>query len=340
MNQRGLRPCAVAVLIALLPLTAFGQEPKTAWGHPNLQGVWTSSTYTPLERPDSLTDQAFLSEEELASLNELLTGEGVDPLRARSVLAADSEEERLERTRQTQENIHYDNSVWLREQQPRQLTTTRTSLIVDPPDGKIPALLATAEEREAMRRQESRWLVYNNPSPSYESHQTRTLQERCLAWRHEGPPMLPASYNDLLQIFQTEHYVVLMQEMRANKVRIVPLDGRPHISPLIRQWPGDSRGRWEGDTLVVETVNFNDKVTFNGANVGLRVEERFTRLDDETIRYQFTVDDPTTWVQPWSAEFPLMKRDGPLYEYACHEGNYDIRHILEVARNIERGDTP
>ena len=152
--------------------------------------------------------------------------------------------------------------------------------------------------------------------------------------------MLPASYNDLLQIFQTEHYVVLMQEMRANKVRIVPLDGRPHISPSIRQWPGDSRGRWEGDTLVVETANFNDKVTFNGANVGLRVVERFTRLDDETIRYQFTVDDPTTWVQPWSAEFPLMKRDGPLYEYACHEGNYDIRHILEVARNIERGDTP
>ena len=340
MNQRGLRACAVAVLIALLPLTAFGQEPETVWGHPNLQGVWTSSTYTPLERPDSLADQAFLSEEELASLNELLTGEGVDPLRARSVLAADSEEERLERTRQTQENIHYDNSVWLREQQPRQLTTTRTSLIVDPPDGKIPALLATAEEREAMRRQESRWLVYNNPSPSYESHQTRTLQERCLAWRHEGPPMLPASYNDLLQIFQTEHYVVLMQEMRANKVRIVPLDGRPHISPSIRQWPGDSRGRWEGDTLVVETANFNDKVTFNGANVGLRVVERFTRLDDETIRYQFTVDDPTTWVQPWSAEFPLMKRDGPLYEYACHEGNYDIRHILEVARNIERGDTP
>ena len=340
MNQWGLRACAVAVLVALLPLTTVGQEPKTAWGHPNLQGVWTSSTYTPLERPDSLADQAFLSEEELASLNELLTGEGVDPLRARSVLAADSEEERVERTRQTQENIHYDNSVWLREQQPRQLTTTRTSLIVDPPDGKIPALLSTAEEREAMRRQASRWLVYNNPSPSYDSHQTRTLQERCLVWRHEGPPMLPASYNDLLQIFQTEHYVVLMQEMRANKVRIVPLDGRPHISPSIRQWPGDSRGRWEGDTLVVETANFNDKVTFNGANVGLRVVERFTRLDDETIRYQFTVDDPTTWVQPWSAEFPLMKRDGPLYEYACHEGNYDIRHILEVARNIERRDTP
>ena len=340
MNQRALRVFPVVTLIVFVPLAVLGQEPTTAWGHPDLQGVWTSSTYTPLERPDSLADQVFLSEEELASLNELLTGDGVDPLRARSVLAAGTEEERLERTRQTQENIHYDNSVWLREQQPRQLTTTRTSLIVDPPDGKIPTRIATAEEREAMRRQESRWLVYNNPSPSYESHQTRTLQERCLVWRHEGPPMLPASYNDLLQIFQTQHHVVIMQEMRANKVRIVPLDGQPHISPSIRQWPGDSRGRWEGDTLVVETVNFNEKVTFNGANVGLRVVERFTRLDDETIRYEFTVEDPTTWVQPWSAEYPLMKRDGPLYEYACHEGNYDIRHILEVARNVERGDTP
>ena len=173
----------------------FGQSindpgSRTSWGHPNLQGIWTSSTYTPLERPDNLGDQAFLSEEELASLNELLTEEGVDPLRARSVLAADSKEERIERTQQSQENIHYDNSVWLREEQPRQLTTTRTSLIVDPPDGRIPELLAAAMEREAMRKQESRWLVYNLASPSYASHQTRTLQERCLAWRHEGPPML------------------------------------------------------------------------------------------------------------------------------------------------------
>ena len=332
---------AVVLPLILTPFTAFSQSTngsgtRTAWGDPDLQGVWTSSTYTPLERPDNLGDQAFLSEEELTSLNELLTEEGVDPLRARSVLSADSEEERIERTRQSQENIHYDNSVWLREEQPRRLSTARTSLIVDPPDGRIPALTAAATEREAMRRQESRWLVYNLATPSYASHHTRTLQERCLAWRHEGPPMLPASYNDLIQIFQTENHVVIMQEMRANKVRIVPLDGRSHLSSKIRQWPGDSVGRWEGETLVVETVNFNEKVTFNGANVGLHVVERFTRMDDDTIRYEFTVDDQTTWVRAWSAEFPLMKREGPLYEYACHEGNYDIRHILEVARNLEQ----
>ena len=348
MTQRCDLVAAVAALMVplmmLMPLTSAAEAgqsteqstPRTPWGHPDLQGIWTSSTYTPLERPDNLGDQQFLSEEELAALNELLTEEGVDPLRARSVLSASSEEDRVARTRQTQENIHYDNSVWLREEQPRRLTTTRTSLIVDPPDGKIPPMIATAEEREAMRRQESRWLVYNISPQSFASHRTRTLQERCLVWRHEGPPMLPASYNDLLQILQTEDYVVIMQEMRANTARIVPLDGRPHIPSSIRQWPGDSRGRWEGDTLVVDTINFNDKVTFNGANVGLHVVERFTRTDDETIRYEFTVDDETTWARSWSAEFPLMKREGPLYEYACHEGNYDIRHILEVARNLDK----
>ncbi len=308
---------------------------RTPWGHPDLQGYWTSSTYTPLERPENLGDQALLSEQELAELNELLTAEGVDPLRARSVLAAETDEERSEVTRQTQENIHYDNSIWLREQDPRRLTTRRTSLITDPPNGRIPPLLPSAQEREAIRKAESRWLVYNNPVQSFDSHQTRTLQERCLMWRHEGPPMLPASYNDLMQIFQTEHYVVVSQEMRANPPRIIPLDGRPHAPDAIREWAGDSRGRWEGETLVVETTRFNDKVHFNGSSVGLHVEERFTRVDAETIRYEFTVTDPTTWERPWTAEFPLMEREGPTYEYACHEGNYDARHILEVARNLD-----
>ena len=308
---------------------------RTPWGHPDLQGYWTSSTYTPLERPENLADQAFLSEEELAELNELLTAEGVDPLRARNVLAAETDEERAEVTRQTQENIHYDNSIWLREQDPRKLSTRRTSLITDPPNGRIPPLIPSAQEREAIRKAESRWLVYNNPVQSFDSHQTRTLQERCLAWRHEGPPMLPPSYNDLMQIFQTEDYVVVAQEMRTNPPRIIPLGGRPHAPDAIREWAGDSRGRWEGETLVVETTRFNDKVHFNGSSVGLHVEERFTRIDDETIRYEFTVTDPTTWTQPWTAEFPFMKREGPTYEYACHEGNYDARHILEVARNLD-----
>ena len=343
ISQRPVRfgLATAAFLVALLasaPAVAQsgdGAANRTPWGHPDLQGYWTSSTYTPLERPEHLGDRAFLSEEELAELNELLTADGVDPLLARSVLEAETEEERVARTRQTQENIHYDNSVWLREDDPRRLTTRRTSLITDPPNGQIPPLVPSAQEREAIRKAESRWLVYNNPAPSFDSHQTRTLQERCLVWRHEGPPMLPASYNDLMQIFQTEDHVVVAQEMRNNPPRIIPLHGRPHTPDAIREWAGDSRGRWEGDTLVVETARFNDRVHFNGSSVGLHVEERFTRVDDETIRYEFTVTDPTTWTQPWSVEYPLMKRSGPTYEYACHEGNYDARHILEVARNLD-----
>ena len=347
MRQRHiLFGAAVAALLAaspaMAPVPAFAQSadewsmPRTAWGHPDLQGYWTSSTYTPLQRPESLGDQAFLSEEELAAANEILTAEGVDPLRARSYLAGATEEERLERTQQTQENIHYDNSIWLRENQPRRLAMRRTSLIVDPPNGRIPPLIPSAREREALRRAESRWLTTNISPQSFDSHETRTLQERCLVWRHEGPPMLPPSYNDLMQILQTEHYVVVMQEMRENDARIIPLDGRPHLPGSMREWSGDSRGRWEGDTLVVESINFNDKVHFNGSSTGLHVVERFTRVDDENIRYEFTVTDPTTWVQPWSVEYPLMKREGPLYEYACHEGNYDARHILEVARNLDK----
>ena len=341
-RRRVLGGLAVIAVVAASPGVApvFTQSGDAAsarmpWGHPDLQGYWTGSTYTPLERPENLGDQALLSEQELAELNELLTAEGVDPLRARSVLEAETDEERSEVTRQTQENIHYDNSIWLREQDPRRLTTRRTSLITDPPNGRIPPLLPSAQEREAIRKAESRWLVYNNPVQSFDSHQTRTLQERCLMWRHEGPPMLPASYNDLMQIFQTEHYVVVSQEMRTNPPRIIPLGSRPHAPDAIREWAGDSRGRWEGETLVVETTRFNDKVHFNGSSVGLHVEERFTRVDAETIRYEFTVTDPTTWERPWTAEFPLMKREGPTYEYACHEGNYDARHILEVARNLD-----
>ena len=344
MNQRpmlfGVATLAVvAASLAVAPAFAqSGDEPsrRTPWGHPDLQGYWTSSTYTPLERPEHLGDQAFLSEEALTELNALLTTDGVDPLRARTVLAAETEEERVEVTRQTQENIHYDNSVWLREEDPRKLTTRRTSLITDPPNGRIPPLTPSAQEREAIRKAQSRWLVYNNPVQSFDSHETRTLQERCLVWRHEGPPMLPASYNDLMQVFQTEDYVVVAQEMRDNPPRIIPLDGRPHVPDPIREWAGDARGRWEGDTLVVETTRFNEKVHFNGSSVGLHVEERFTRVDDQTIRYEFTVTDPSTWTQPWTAEFPLMKREGPTYEYACHEGNYDARHILEGARNLDK----
>jgi hypothetical protein len=148
--------------------------------------------------------------------------------------------------------------------------------------------------------------------------------------------MLPPAYNDIHQILQTPDHVVIFTELNNSLPRIIPLDGRPALPDGIQLIPGDSRGRWEGDTLVVESANFTDKTRFRGSSAALHVTERFTRVDAETIRYEFTVDDPTTWAQPWSAEIPMVATEGPMYEYACHEGNYDIRHILEIYRNLER----
>ena len=170
---------------------------------------------------------------------------------------------------------------------------------------------------------------------AFDSYEIRPLSERCIVWPHSGPPMLPPAYNDIHQIFQTPDHVVVFTELNNNSPRIIPLDGRPFISDKIRQFPGDSRGRWEGDTLVVETTNFTDKTRFQRSSEALHVVERFTRIDADTILYEFTVDDPTSWTSPWSAEFPMVKTEGPLFEYACHEGNYDVRHLLEIYRNLE-----
>jgi hypothetical protein len=346
MRDRFLAAILTAIAVAsLVAPPVAGQAQKTAadaWtqsrtpdGQPDLQGIWTMATYTPLERPANFAGREFLTEEEAAELSRDLTAEGVDPL-ARSALAAETDEQRRERLRQSKENIHYDNAVWLTEKRPKGLSSRRTSLIVDPPDGKIPPLTPEAKKREADREKTSSFLVENIAHPSYDSHETRTLQERCLVWRHEGPPMLPPSYNDRLQIIQGPGHVAIFQEMSNNAIRIIPLDGRPHLPPSIRQWPGDSRGRWEGNTLVVDTTNFTHKTHFGGSSEALHVVERFTRVDADTIRYEFTVDDPTSWTRPWKAEIPMMKAEGGLYEYACHEGNHDLSNILGIARNVEK----
>ncbi len=344
-----LSAIAVALCAAALPAPVQAQTgaagewtpPRTPDGRPDLQGRWTMATFTPFERPAAYADQEFLTEEQAAELRGLLTAEGTDPL-AFGIFGEADPERRRERAVQTQENIHYDNAIWLTEEQPKGLSSRRTSLLVDPPDGTLPALTPTAQEREDARLAARRFSPSDLPDPTYASYEVRTLSERCIVWPHEGPPMLPPVYNDVLQIFQTPDHVVIFQEMSNNNPRIIPMDGRPHLPATIRLWPGDSRGRWEGGTLVVETTNFSAKARyhrnfrFRGSSAAVRVVERFTPVDAETMRYEFTVEDPTSWTSAWSAEIPMIRTDELMFEYACHEGNRDMANILSIARNLER----
>ena len=312
--------------------TSAGSVPRTPDGRPDLQGLWTTQTFTTLERPDHLAGKELFTAEEAAALQQQFTAEGVDPSARDAINIADAEarKKRLSQTNREPGYIHYDNAIWLRTAVPKGLSSRRTSLITDPPDGKIPPLTQEAKRRAAAEAEASR-----QPS-AFDSYETRPLPERCIAWAHQGPPILPPAYNDIHQIFQTPDYVVVFTELSTNPARIIPLDGRPHSSDQIRQYAGDSRGRWEGDTLVVETRNYTDKRRWRGSTGALHVVERFTRVDADTIRYKFTVNDPNTWTRPWSAEIPMVKTEGRLFEYGCHEGNHDIRHILEIHRNLDQ----
>ena len=344
--RRQIHTVLAVAIICLLPVSAAAQDPSTVdnWtasrtpdGQPDLQGRWTMATFTPLERPDRFADREFLTEEEAAALQDQLTAEGVDPLRHDAFGIADPEAREkavYQANRRGPDGrgyVHYDNSMWLREERPKGLSSLRTSLIIDPPNGRLPSLTADAQRRHGQLP----------PGRGTESYEARTLSERCIVWPHEGPPMLPPSYNDILQIFQTPDYVVIFQEMSNNNPRIVPMDGRPHLPESIRLWPGDSRGHWRGDTLVVETTNFpqdaqyHRNFRFRGSSEALRVIERFTRVGADRIHYEFTVEDPTSWASSWSAEVPMIRTDKMMYEYACHEGNYGIPNILGMARNLE-----
>ena len=205
--------------------------------------------------------------------------------------------------------------------------TRRTSLILDPPDGKMPALTPEAQQRSA-----AKFAAYQRAAFGPED---RGVGERCILGFNSGPPMLPSAYNNNVQIFQTADNIVLLNEMVHN-ARIVPLDGRPHVSQQVRQWVGDSRGHWEGDTLVVETTNFLGETAFPNAGPGLRLTERFKRVDADVLLYEFTVTDPSTWTKPWTVQVPMMKSTQPLYEYACHEGNYGMTNLLLAARAVEK----
>src|SRR5262245_10720675 len=281
----------------LAPGPVVGQKawtpPRTPDGHPDLQGIWDYRSATPLERPARFAGREFMTAAEVAEYERR---------------AAEREDGRPPDDARTEQSVH--PSWWL-DYGKTVVKTARTSLIVDPPDGKIPPLTGEAQQRIAERRALART---RGPADSYE---TRGLFERCIT---RGVPegMLPGPYNNNLQLLQMPGYVVLFTEM-IHDARIVPMDGRPHNSPRVRQWMGDSRGHWEGETLVVETVNFSPKISFLGSTDKLHLVERFTRLDADTLEYRFTVDDPTTWTKPWTVAYPMVRSAEPVYEYACHE---------------------
>lgn len=308
------------VLVAQAP--PAWKVPRTPDGRPDFQGYWTTQTFTPLQRPARFAGREFLTDDEVARLTRVLSQANVDPLVAGVFGAADEE---LDKSVEQNDPTHYDNAIWLQTARPKTITSRRTSLIVDPPDGRLPALTAEGQKRAAARR----------ANAGFDSYENRPLQERCIVWIHEGPPMVPPAYNDLIQVLQTPNQVTFVREVATNLPRVISTDNRPHLPASIRQWGGDSRGHWEGDTLVVDTTNFNDKVAFMGASARMHVVERFTRTSADLIRYTFTVSDPDTWTAPWTAELPMERTDGPRHEYTCHEANYGLANILRGARAAE-----
>jgi hypothetical protein len=280
---RVLTPCRlIAVAVATASMAIHAQRPAP----PGLDGIWNYATMTPLERPRDLAAKATLTPDEAA------------------------EYERATIERQSTTNNTAGPDWW--DPGTRFLVNGRTSLIVDPVDGRVPALTADAQQRAAARAQARR------ARGSADGPEDRALNERCLNWSVAGPPMLPGVYNNNVQIIQTHEYVAIVSEM-IHDARIVPMDGRAHGD--VPRWMGDSRGRWEGSTLVVDTVGFTDKTAFRGSGEHLHLVERFTRLNADTIEYRFTAEDPSTWTRPFTGMFPMRKTDGRIYEYACHEGN-------------------
>jgi len=281
--------------------------PRTPDGKPNFQGTWTTATYTPFERPAALKDREYFTADEAAAYAK----------------------QQIERQlAQADDDVHYDNSIWMTERAPRGMTTLRTSIVTEPADGRMPPVNAEGKQR-AEERAAARRLV-----GAYDSAQSRGLSERCIYWGHEGPPLLPTGYNNSLQIVQSSGQVVLIPEMM-NVARIVPLDNRPHLPAALRSLRGDPRGQWDGDTLVVVTTNFTDKTAFRGSSEHLKVTERLTMVDADTIRYQFTIEDPHTWDVPWKGEYAISRTSDPMYEYACHEGNYGLANTLRAQRVAE-----
>jgi hypothetical protein len=319
--KRRVTDIAVVILILLAATTAGAQDTvrRTPWGDPDLEGIWTNATLTPLQRPPELAGKEFFTPEEAAQFRRTRI-----------------EQTNADRPLPPGQVGAYNDAFF--ERGTSLVRSGRTSLIVDPPDGRIPALTPEAERKvEARRKRE-----VTSPADTPED---RWLTERCILFG-ATVPMLPEPYNNNYRIIQSPGYVTILVEMN-HDARVIPIDGRPPLGDRIQQWMGDSRGRWEGSTLVVETTNlkFNHQSRFgvgylNGlSDERLKVTERFTLTDTNTLTYRATIEDPTVFVRPWTLELPMQRTEGPLYEVACHEGNYGMFNILSGHRAEERQST-
>jgi hypothetical protein len=319
----------VFACVSLLAAPAIGQPssgagawtaPRTVDGHPDLQGVWANNNATPLERPEAWTGKETLTDEELADLRQAaadVVASGED--------AQFGDQLVLKALARIKDADSYDttgnyNQFWMVDRD----FNHQTSLVVEPSDGRIPALTAAAVERSSARD------AYREAHPA-DGPEDRPLGERCANF---GVPRLGAGYNSYFQIFQTPGHVVVLKEM-AHDAKVIAMDGTPHLSDGVRLWNGDSRGRWEGDTLVVETRNFSPKSRFRESADNLHLVERYTRVGPDTLDYEVTVSDPSTWTQPWTVRIPLRRSQDAVFEYACHEGNYGMEGILAGHRADE-----
>jgi hypothetical protein len=320
------------VLLAQAQVKPAWKAPRTAEGQPDLQGVWANNTATPMERPKELADRPFLTEQEVVAMKkkaaELYDGHGdaafgdtiFQTVYASVKGTASAAGPHVKAANEFDAGTGDYSSEWIVARE----WDNRTSLITDPPDGKMPAMTP-----EGLKRRTAVFAAMMRPAAGPED---RGLQERCITF---GSPQLTTGYQSYTQIQQTADSVIILSEM-IHDARVIPLDGRPHVPSNIQQWLGDSRGHWEGDTLVVDTTNYKPNSFMASSSEKLHVIERFTRTGPESLKYEITIDDPRTWTKPWSLMFPLKESPTPIFEYACHEGNVGMVGILAGARAEEK----
>ena len=328
---------SVLALTLTTPLLIFAQQdssaPRTAWGDPDLTGVWNNSTLTPFQRPEELGERAFLTEEEAASVEQRATERNSALANRPAIRTVADPNGSVDRGVDGAPGSY--NNFWM-ERGTSVVPTRRTSIITDPPSGRFPEL--TTETQAWLSSDEAKMLVdVRGGRLPTDTYKQLDLGDRCIWYR--GVPSFPTAYNNNYQILQNEDFVAILQE-HIHDVRFIALDGRSHMPDSIRQYAGDSRGHWEGNTLVVETTHFNHHAFIRNFNSNLsedlHVVERFTRANPDTLDYEFTVTDLNTWTRPWSGSLPMSLTDGPLFEYACHEGNYGLTNMLAGSRAQER----